>query len=462
MKITIIGAAGVRTPLIIEAMIRRQERLGLRDLALMDIDEERLEVIGALTARLETNGGGKFNLTRTTDAHQALAGADFVITTFRVGGIESRLIDERVPLQHGILGQETTGPGGFAMGMRTIPVLLGYLETMRSACPHAWLINFANPAGMLAEAAIGAGGWRRTVGICDSPAGIGRVAAAAIGMQQGKLIDPDEVYVDYFGLNHLGWARRITYREQDYLPQLIELIRAMGGMPGLPFDPGFIAALGMIPNEYLYYYYSSKQAVQNILNSGQSRGEQIAALNVALFHELVQLKREGRLEEMNARYYAYLKERGETYMARETGGSHNGGALDPRILQAMSGEGYAGVALDLIEGLIGLHPRQMILNVPNHGAVHGIAEEAVVEIPAFVGRGYVRSLATGEVPGHCLGLMKTVKEYERLTISAAVEGSYAKALLALTLHPLVRDHALAKAILDEYIREHGNLFPALS
>jgi 6-phospho-beta-glucosidase len=149
-------------------------------------------------------------------------------------------------------------------------------------------------------------------------------------------------------------------------------------------------------------------------------------------------------------------------MQRETGKSHTAGAgsaVDSRILQAMHGEGYAGVALNLIEGLIGLHPRQMILNVLNRGAIQGLPEDAVVEIPAHVGSGIVRSLATGEVPGHCLGLMQTVKAYERLTIAAATEGSYEKAHLALTLHPLVRDYRLAKAILDEYLREHGEIFP---
>jgi 6-phospho-beta-glucosidase len=232
-------------------------------------------------------------------------------------------------------------------------------------------------------------------------------------------------------------------------------------MPGLPFDPALIAALEMIPNEYLYYYYSSIQAVQNILAAGRSRGEQIAALNTALFDELQELNARGQTEGMLARYQAYLQERGETYMRGETGGSHSAGKIDPRILQAMHGEGYAGVALDLIEGLTGLRPRQMILNVPNRGAIQGLPEDAVVEIPAHVGAGTVRSLATGIVPAHCLGLMQSVKAYERLAIAAATEGSYEKAQLALTLHPLVRDASLAKAILDGYIQEHGELFPRL-
>lgn len=216
MKIAVIGAGGIRTPLIVESILKRQERLGVDKLALMDIDAGRLDIIGALTAHLETNRSSDIKITRTTDPQSALDGADFVITTFRVGGIESRVIDERVPLEIGVLGQETTGPGGFAMGMRSIPVLLSYADLARRLCPDAWLINFANPAGMLTEALTKIGGWDRAVGICDSPSSMQRVAAALIGKP------PDEVYLDYFGLNHLGWIRSVIHNSKDYLPKSLK------------------------------------------------------------------------------------------------------------------------------------------------------------------------------------------------------------------------------------------------
>ena len=170
----------------------------------MDIDAERLEVIGSLTNLLEKDA--HFKITRTTEPRLALQGADFVITTFRVGGIASRVIDEQAPLKRGILGQETTGAGGFAMGMRSIPVLLDYVHQMRELCPQAWLINFANPAGMLTEALGRAAHWERAVGICDAPSSMQRVAAAVLGVPR------DEVYLDYFGLNHLGWVRSVRAR----------------------------------------------------------------------------------------------------------------------------------------------------------------------------------------------------------------------------------------------------------
>jgi 6-phospho-beta-glucosidase len=310
-----------------------------------------------------------------------------------------------------------------------------------------------------------AGKWERTVGICDAPAGMVRVAAALLR------VPPDEVYLDYFGLNHLGWARGVIHHGRDYLPQFISMIRQLappggtiagvGRLPGLPFDGEFIASLGMIPNEYLFYYYHAAEAVANMQRAGCTRGEQIAAANERLFADLRRLAATGDHAGMLRAYRSYLGHRGETYMAAETGGGHAAVGLDQKLVEALAGGGYAGVALDLIEGLTGARPGHRILNVPNRGAIQGMGAGDVVEIPAYVGKGLVRPLAVGEVPGHALGLMRQVKAYEQLTIAAATEGSYAKAAEALTIHPLVRDHAVARAILDQYRERHGALFPAL-
>jgi 6-phospho-beta-glucosidase len=441
----------VRTPLLVRELVARQERLGLRELALMDVDGERLERVGAITAPLEERAG--LAVTRTTDARAALAGADFVLTTFRVGGMEARVVDERVPLARGVLGQETTGPGGFAMALRSIPVLLAYVQLMGEVCPQAWLVNFANPSGMMAEVATRVAGWERAVGICDAPSAIHNVVAAVIGAP------PEEVFLDYFGLNHLGWVRSVRRGGEELLPRLLALLQAMGRLPGFPFEPAFIGALGLIPNEYLYYYYHTRQAVQNIRQAGQTRGEQVLALNVRLFAELRRCWAEKDLPGMAEAYRAYLDERGGTYMARETGQAPQ--ELPPGLSAAAASGGYASVALDLVEALSGRPPRLLILNVPNRGAIRAMDDADVVEVPVHVGAGLLQPLAVGDVPDHCLGLMKQVKEYERLTMAAAVEGSYAHALKALALHPLVPDTAAAKGILDEYCEKHGALFPSL-
>jgi 6-phospho-beta-glucosidase len=459
MKVTIIGAGGVRTPQVVRAFIARQERLGLDELALMDINGARLDLMAALTAPLEAGQRLRFRLTRTTDPAQALAGADFVITTFRVGDIAGRAADERVALDHGVLGQETTGPGGFAMGLRTIPVLFGYLDVMRQACPEAWLINFANPAGMLAEAVINHGRWPRAVGICDAPSGMQRGAAHLLGAR------PDDVYLEYFGLNHLGWARAVWHQGRDRLPELLDLFdHYHGPLPGYPFEPGLIRALGMLPNEYLYYYYYRAEAVANLLAKGRSRGEQLAELNARLFADLERARAAEDFDAMQALFAAYFRERGETYFAAETGGKFAGEAAAPSEAQQneqAADEGYAGVALNVMEALAGHSSRVLHLNVANRGAIAGMREDDVVEVPCWVSGGLLRPLAIGSVPDHALGLMKQVKAYERLTVEAALSGSYAAALNALALHPLVPSHAVARALLDDYIAQHAEDFPRL-
>ena len=436
MKVTILGAGGVRTPQMVRAFIARQHRLGLDELALMDINGGRLELIAALTAPLEHAQPLRFRLTRTTDAAAALAGADFVITTFRVGDIEGRAADERVALDHGVLGQETTGPGGFAMGMRTIPVLFSYLDLMRRVCPEAWLINFANPAGMLAEAVINHGRWPRAVGICDAPTGMQRGAAHFLG------VPADEVFLEYFGLNHLGWARGVWHRGRNRLPELLDLFaRYNGPLPGYPFEPGLITALGMLPNEYLYYYYYAAESVANLQRQGRCRGEQLAALNARLFADLERARQAEDFDGMQAIMAGYFRERGETYFSAETGGryAHEVGPEPapaareqaPGAAEDQADEGYAGVALNVMEALSGRASRTLTLNVANHGALTGMGEGDVVEIPCWVSAGLVRPLALGAVPDHALGLMKQVKAYERLTVEAALTGRYAAALAAL-------------------------------
>jgi len=451
MKIAILGAAGMRMPLIYSALVERHERLGLRRLALMDFDGDRLHLLGDLSHELSGQSEVGFQTQLTTSLDEALEGADFVITTFRVGGMESRVVDERVPLAHGLLGQETTGAGGFAMAMRTLPVLLGVLDRMRPLCPQAWLVNFANPSGLLAEGVHRVGRWPRAVGICDGPATMLQLAASLLD------VPSSEVYLDYVGLNHLGWVRRVLHRGEDYLPTFLAMIRAAGGFPGMRFDPEFLTSLGMIPNEYLYYYYHARQAVEEILRKGETRGEFLLALNRTFLEDLKRMQEAGQRQAMIGRYEAYLEQRSQTYVNEQAEG---GGEL-LKTQAGGGGGGYAGVALDLIESLHRGNPRVMILNLPNHGAVAGMDEDDVVEIPAVVGRHYIQPLAVGSIPAECLGLMQRVKAYERLTIEAAVEGSLSKALEALTLHPLVGDLEKARAILSEFRTQQAAYFPPL-
>ena len=457
MKLAILGAAGVRTPLVLSSILARREPIGLTELALMDIDGGRLALMRALCEAL-LGADPALKIIWTQDARAAIRGADFVITTFRVGGMESRVIDEQVPLRYGVLGQETTGPGGFAMGLRTIPVALEYVRLLREETDNAWLLNFTNPAGMVTEAITSIGGYARAVGICDNPSAMTREAARLLG------VPPADLLVEYFGLNHLGWVRSIVHQGQDRLSELLDLVAHHSGEPllGLPFEPEFIRLLGLLPNEYNYFYTNTAQAVGNLRQAGLSRAGQIMPLNIELYETLDHLRQEPDASApMKAAYLEYLARRESSYMSIETGHRHviEQSGADPL---AASAEGYAGVALGVIAALGRPSGALSILNVPNRGAIQGMGDEDVVELTCRVGHGAIRPLAVGRVPGHALGLMQLVKEYERLTIRAAVEGSYDLALKALALHPLVPSTAVARSILDGYLREHGAYFPALS
>jgi 6-phospho-beta-glucosidase len=452
LKLTIIGTAGVRTPLMLRGVLRRHETLGLTDLCLMDVNRAHLDLMRMVCAPQLREIGDAFRTVWTTDPREAIAGADYVLTTFRVGGSHSRITDERVPLRYGVLGQETTGPGGFAMAMRTIPVIVDYVRLIGELAPNAWLINFTNPSGLITEVVTTHTDLQRVVGICDNPSSMQRGIATALGLS------PSQVFLEYFGLNHLGWVRAAYVRGRDVLPEIIaELGKKRAVMAGVPFDPQFVAALGMIPNEYLYFYYSMREAVQHILDAGKTRGEQVQELNDWLFTELERLRQGGTEDEIRQAYVTYLMKRGENYMAVETGHKPD----SEHLQAALEDEGYEGVALGVIECLSGQRQGYSILNVPNRGAIHGMGEDDVVEVPCYVSQAAVRPVAIGSVPDHALGLMKQVKEYERLTAEAALSGSYALALKALALHPLVASLKIARRILDDYIEAHGDLFPPL-
>ena len=463
MKLTFIGAGGVRTPLVVQSLLHFQERLPLSKVCLMDVDAERLELM-QLASKPRLAGRANFEVEWTTDARRAIEGSDFIVTTFRVGGMESRVIDEQVPLKYGVLGQETTGAGGFAMALRTIPVMLDYVRLVRELAPGAWLLNFTNPAGMVTEAITRVAGYERAVGICDNPAGMLRGIAAILDVQ------PDRLFPEYYGLNHLGWLQAVYLDGEDQVPHIIRALKdGSATLSGLPFEIELVEALGAIPNEYLYFFYSPQECVQNLLRAGESRAQQILPFNLELFANLRQIRdEEASPLTVQAVYARYLDQRHGTYMTLETGEpAHHqtnvglGQMEMPAEDQiSESAEGYSAVALNVIRALTS-SPEALILNVPNRGALPGMAGDDVVEVTCHVGHGVIRPVAFGPIPDHALGLMKTVKAYERLTIQAAVESSYTLAVKALALHPLVPSYNIAKAILDDYLAVHGDYFPKL-
>jgi 6-phospho-beta-glucosidase len=451
MKLTLIGGGGVRSPLFVMTLLRWYRRIGLNELCLLDIDERKLGLFAALCGYVLQRAGNPFTMTATTDACQALTGADHVVTTIRVGFEQGRAIDERIALQHGVLGQETTGAGGFAMALRSIPVILGYAELLRQLSPHAWMYNFTNPAGLVTQA-LREAGYERTIGICDGAnAGQGAVAHWA-GVNHAR------VQAEVFGLNHLSWCRRAWLDGVDLLPQAIADDRFLREMQSL-FEPALVRQIGMHLNEYLYYYYYAEKALAAILGEGMTRGEEIVELNQRLIEQLEEIAVERNPERALRAFFGYEKRRGATYMHYAYGGMSIEEANRQRVFDADipsdAGEGYAGVALSIIEALEQGSPRIIALNVPNHGSIEGMADDDVVEVSCQVDRDGVRPLLMGEIPAPQLRMMQTVKLYERLTIQAIQEHSRALAVQALMVHPLVLSYSRARSLVEAYLSAHA-------
>ena len=415
----------MRTPLVVQSILNFQDRLPLDTVCMMDIDEERLELI-KMACKPRLVKGTSFQMDWTTDAEKAIEGADFIVTTLREGSLESRVIDEQVPLKYGVLGQETTGPGGFAMALRTVPVILDYVEKIRRWAPDAWLLNFTNPAGIITEAITRVAGFEKSVGICDNPPGMVRAAAAFFQA------DPEEFFPEYYGINHLGWMRALYLKGVDVVPQIIHSIKESGAfLEHFPFDIEEVEKLGRIPNEYNYFYYAPRESVENLLKSGQSRAQQILPFNQELYAKLRKIREEeADPQKIQEVYLHYLAQRHGTYMTLETGQKTTQESVEQSLAEMeekeamdQSAEGYSAVALNLIEGLTS-KPKVMILNVPNRSALPGMEADDVIETTCMVSNGIVRPFALGALPREDLGLIQSVKAYERLTIQAAVEKFY--------------------------------------
>ncbi|MEO7447899.1 MAG: 6-phospho-beta-glucosidase, partial [Humibacillus sp.] len=369
----------------------------------------------------------------TPDLDTALAGADFVFSAVRVGGLVGRTADERVALDLGVLGQETTGPGGVSFGLRTVPVAVHIAERVAAVAPDSWVINFTNPAGMVTEAMQQVLG-ERVIGICDSPIGLGRRAARALGY------DPETTSLDYVGLNHLGWLRELGHEGRDVLPDLIaDPALLLGIEEGRLFGAEWLQSIGSIPNEYLYYYYFTRDAVAAIKGDAQTRGEFLLDQQTA-FYDAVAREPGSAVD----RWRRVRAERDATYMKESRGEDEERDAAD------VEGGGYEGVALDIMAAIRHDRPKRMILNVRNGSAVPGLPPEAVVEVLCDVDARGPRPVGPPSLTGDQLGLVQQVKAVEQLAIRAARTRSPRLAVQALALHPLVDSVTTARLLFRGY------------
>ncbi len=418
VKIAVVGGGSTYTPELIEGFHTRRDRLPVDELVLHDIDDERLSVVGGLAQRIMNRYEWPGRLVVTKDRDRALDGASFVIVQLRVGGQAARLVDETLPLEFGCIGQETTGPGGFAKALRTVPVVLDIAEeTERRGAKGAWLIDFTNPVGIVMQALLDHG--HRAIGLCNSAMGFQRRLA--------QLLDaaPDRVLLDHVGLNHLTWERAVTLDGEDRLPFLIEnFADQIAGDIGIPAD--LIRLLRAVPSYYLRYFYAADEVLREQLSGRKkSRAEEVMEI-----------------------------ERGLLEMYRDPGLTEK-----PALLERRGGAYYSEAAAQLIASLHADTRDEQVVDIRNDGALPDLPDDAVVEIPAKVGAGGAAAGKLAALAPEMLGLVQQVKAYERLTVQAAVAGDRDAALKALLANPLVAQYKVARPLLEALLEANRAHLP---
>lgn len=428
LKIVTIGGGSSYTPELVEGFIKRAAELPVGELWLVDVPagQARLEIVGALARRMVAKAGLDMQIHLTTDRRDALPGADFVTTQFRVGQLEARIRDEKIPLRYGVIGQETTGPGGFAKALRTIPVILEICRDMEELCPQAWLINFTNPTGILTEAVLRYSKIK-SIGLCNVPINM-KMAAA-------KFLDADfqRVEVDFAGLNHLVYGMHIYLDGQEVTSQVIETLAGGGSMTmrniqDLGWEPEFVRSLGMMPCPYHRYYYQADAMLAEEIESAQTkgtRGEQVRKIETELF----ELYKDPNL------------------------------AIKPPQLALRGGAYYSEAACSLISSVYNNKGDVQPVNVANNGAIADLPDNVAVEVSSVITGSGARPVTMGHLPLPARGLVQLVKAYELLTVEAAVHGDYGAGLQALTLNPLVPSATIARKLLDDIIRENLSYLP---
>lgn len=443
MRLTVLGGGGFRVPLVYRALLADRGEGRVTEVVLYDLDPARTAVIGQVLTEQAAGVPDAPSVTATTDLGEALTGADFVFSAIRVGGLEGRAADERGSLAEGVLGQETVGAGGVAYGLRTVPVAADIARRVLVAAPGAWVINFTNPAGLVTEAMSRILG-DRVIGICDSPVGLGRRVAAALG------VDPASAWFDYAGLNHLGWLRAVRVDGRDLLPTLLADHAALSSFEeGRLFGGEWLRAIGAVPNEYLHYYYFTRDAVAAMRAAPSSRGALVLdqqrdfyARTAATPGSALAAWEETRLR------------RESTYMAenRQAAGAGERESCD------LDSGGYENVALALMRAIAHDERTTLILNVRNRGALAGLDDDAVVEVPCLVDANGARPVTADPLPDHAMGLVTSVKAVERAVLEAAMTGSRAAALRALATHPLVDSVTVARRLLERYETDSPQLW----
>ncbi|SHJ33618.1 6-phospho-beta-glucosidase [Clostridium amylolyticum] len=430
LKIAIIGGGSSYTPEIIEGFIVRKDELPVKEIHLVDIKEgqEKLNIVGSLAKRMVEKAGLDININLTLDRREALKDADFVVTQFRVGGLDARAKDERFPLKYNVLGQETTGPGGFAKGLRTIPVMLDICKDMEELCKDAWLINFTNPSGLVTEA-VRKYTDIKCLGLCNVP--------IHMKMDIASMLDADsqDIFVEFTGLNHLVWGRKVYLKGEDVTSQVIDKLLdgaslSMKNITDLKWNAEFLRALNMIPCPYHRYFYMTDKLLEEEKEAAREGGQGTRAEVVKGVEEkLFELYKDVNLKDK------------------------------PKELEKRGGAYYSDAAVSLISAIYNDKKEIHTVNTVNNGTIKELPNNSVIETNCLIDRRGATPLNIDKLPAEVLGLLQSVKSYEVNAVEAAVKGDKSKAILALASHPLVPSAATAVEIVNELIEINKSYLP---
>ena len=433
-KITVIGGGGVRSMFLAKSLVQQAKKLGFTEIVFMDNNERKLNIYGKMAAQVARRIDDTVNFSLTSDPVEAVKDADYIITTIRVGEDEMRIQDERTALALGILGQETTGAAGFSFAMRSIPALVQYCELAKKyASPQVKIFVSQTLRDM---------GFDFTYGICDAPSSLLHSFAQMYG------VSTDLITGECYGLNHLSFFKSIKLDGKEIMPELLQKDEIYENTEMRFFHKELVEHVGCILNEYLYYY--REEAVQNILNAKVTRGEVIRDVNIHMTEELSRMDIENNFDECLKVFEKWYGKREAAYMANETGIDSKKPPYHFDIYTKDSG-GYAGVALKFIESELGQEEKEMILCVPNNGAIKGLEDTDVVEISCTIkdGNYYPHEIEPDRIP---MEMIRRVKMYERLASEAIREKSIEKAIDCLMVHPLVNSYTFARKLAYEYMK----------
>lgn len=431
VKIVTIGGGSSYTPELMEGFIKRYDELPIREIWLVDIEDgkEKLETVGTMAQRMWDASPYDVKVHLTLDRREALKDADFVTTQFRVGLLNARVKDGRIPLSYGMVGQETNGPGGIFKAFRTIPVILGIVEDMKELCPDAWLINFTNPAGMVTDAIVRYGKWEKVIGLCNVPVGAMMAEPELIGKSL------DELVYSFAGINHFHWHRVKDLQGNDVTGQIIEkMYNSDAGIPAnihdIPFFIDQVKKMNMIPCGYHRYYYRYEEMLNHMLeeyNDSEvgTRAQQVKQTEAELFELYKDPNLDHKPEQLSKR-----------------GGAH-----------------YSDAACETIASIYANKNTHIVVSTKNNGAVPDLPADTVVEVSAYIGATGARPIAFGSLPAAEKGWLQVMKNMEQVVEEAAVTGDYGLALQAFIINPLIPSGETAKRVLDELLIAHKKYLP---